>query len=384
MTSSRKNKRLNICEQTLSTLCLIKNAMLGNFTALMNESQALEVVQSGKFNGFVTPFAFIFAPIDLEVLKPQANETIELFLDGNLVGEIEVNSVFSMREEFCKNIFTAGEVSCEFGKIAISGEFKLFYDEVSKAKALITQTIAEQNAQKITAVMLTADPLNRAHERIIRMSIDKADLVVIFLLQTHAEHCLGFDLRMRTLEHFIKNYLPQNRVALMPLRTTHLFSAHKHPSLEIIAAHQIGAKKLVVGQNHNGIGIFYDHNQVYSIFDEHAKALGMHIVVLPELVYCNECKTLVSTKTCPHGAHHHIKYHPDTIKSLLFSGLVPPAILMRAEISALILSELFPKRFSNIQWLCDELFANSGLLERRTERDFYEELMKLYQTSSLT
>ena len=108
------------------------------------------------------------------------------------------------------------------------------------------------------------------------------------------------------------------------------------------------------------------------------------MIVLPELVYCNKCKTLVSTKSCPHGQHHQIKYHPDVIKELLFNGIMPPAILVRPEISALILSKLYVNRFKDIQKLCDDLFVNSGLLENKTDRDFYEELMKLYQTSSLT
>ena len=112
--------------------------------------------------------------------------------------------------------------------------------------------------------------------------------------------------------------------------------------------------------------------------------LNLDVIVLPELVYCNKCKTLVSTKSCPHGQHHQIKYHPDVIKELLFNGIMPPAILVRPEISALILSKLYVNRFKDIQKLCDDLLVNSGLLENKTDRDFYEELMKLYQTSSLT
>ena len=105
---------------------------------------------------------------------------------------------------------------------------------------------------------------------------------------------------------------------------------------------------------------------------------------MPELVYCNQCRTIVSIKTCPHGQHHHIKYKSDTLKELLFSGILPPAILMRKEISAMILSTLFPNRFENFQKICNDLFPNVGLLEDRTQNDFYLDLMSLYQTTSLT
>lgn len=43
----------------------------------------------------------------------------------------------------------------------------------------------------------------------------------------------------------------------------------------------------------------------------------MKILVMPEFVYCNECSTIVSSKTCPHGAHHHVKYNSDVMIELL-------------------------------------------------------------------
>ncbi|MBD3807728.1 MAG: sulfate adenylyltransferase, partial [Epsilonproteobacteria bacterium] len=112
--------------------------------------------------------------------------------------------------------------------------------------------------------------------------------------------------------------------------------------------------------------------------------LGIDINMVEEYVYCNVCKTLVSNETCPHGAHHHIKYNSSAILKLLEHGVVPPTILVRKEVSAFILSKLFPNRFQNIQNLYYDLFPNSGLLEEQTNESFYTELINLYQTSSLT
>ena len=49
----------------------------------------------------------------------------------------------------------------------------------------------------------------------------------------------------------------------------------------------------------------------------------------------------------------------------------------------MILSELFPARFENLQKLYDELFPNGGILQSHDESEFYEQLMQLYQTSAL-
>lgn len=393
MTSPRKNSIL-INDEAFGALDLIENQIFSKFNRLMNEKEANEVYETGFLGGEPMPYAFVFAPQgkrNQETIKnAQKGEKIELInSSGEPVGHINVSGSFKFDEtKSAQNIFRANETESArqcCGKLAISGEVKIYGSALEKVKERIESIKKEQNAQKITAIMLTAEPFNRAHERLIRMTIDKADLVLLFLLKSHgADEVMSFALKKRVLEYFIQNYIPQNRLIIVPFENSSLFSSHLNPTLECIAAHRLGADKLVVGQNHAGIGMFYDHNVAHTVLERYKNDLNLEIVVLPELVYCNECKTLVSTKTCPHGQHHHIKYHAQTLKTLLLAGILPPAILMRRDISAMILSELFPNRFENIQKLCDELFPSNGLLEKQTEREFYEKLMKLYQTTSLS
>lgn len=393
MTSPRKNSIL-INDEAFGALDLIENQIFSKFNRLMNEKEANEVYETGFLGGEPMPYAFVFAPQgkrNQETIKnAQKGDKIELInSSGESVGHINVSGSFKFDEtKSAQNIFRANETESArqcCGKLAISGEIKIYGSALEKVKERIVTVKKEQNAQKITAIMLTAEPFNRAHERLIRMTIDKADLVLLFLLKSHgADEVMSFALKKRVLEYFIQNYIPQNRLIIVPFENSSLFSSHLNPTLECIAAHRLGADKLVVGQNHAGIGMFYDHNVAHTVLERYKNDLNLEIVVLPELVYCNECKTLVSTKTCPHGQHHHIKYHAQTLKTLLLAGILPPAILMRRDISAMILSELFPNRFENIQKLCDELFPSNGLLEKQTEREFYEKLMKLYQTTSLS
>jgi len=57
---------------------------------------------------------------------------------------------------------------------------------------------------------------------------------------------------------------------------------------------------------------------------------------------------------------------------------------MRKEISAFLLSRILPNRFKNLGKLYYDILPATGLLEEHSEQDFYLELMKLYQTTSLT
>ena len=56
----------------------------------------------------------------------------------------------------------------------------------------------------------------------------------------------------------------------------------------------------------------------------------------------------------------------------------------RSILSLLITGKLFPDRFKNLEKLYYDLLPVEGILEEHTEQDFYLELIKLHQTTSLT
>lgn len=389
---SQENKAIYISQDAYGTFVLIKNGILGKFTRLMDKSEAKSVRESGYLGGEPMPYSFTFAPNgevnQNAVASALPGDTLDLIKDGEKVGHIVVSSVFKV-EYPEHSIFRAKDIDVEqgeeLGELGVGGEFELYGDTLKEIKERISNLIKKNNFKKITAIMLTADPFHRLHERLIRLTIDKADLVVIFLVRTFGEDGrLSFDLRRKTVEYFVDRFIPKDRVIIIPFENTYLFSDHINPVLECIAAKNLGATKLVVGQNHAGIGMFYNENQANTVLDKYSSELNLDLIVMPEFVYCNECRTIVSVKTCPHGAHHHIKYHAHTLKELLFAGIMPPAILMRKEISAMILSELFPQRFKDLQRLYDDIFPNSGIIEKHDYEDFYSQLMNLYQTTSLT
>ena len=359
----------------------------------MDENEIDEVIQSGYLNKELIPYAYIFAPAGEENQKiaknAQFSQTLLLECEEKIVGKVIVTNNFRFKGYWkFFSIFEADASSSPndelIGSFCISGFIEIYEDKIALIKNKIQTLKKELNLKKVTSLMLCANPFHRVHERLIRLTIDKADFLIIFLLRSTRENRLNHALRKKTMEYFINNFLPKDKVLLIDLENTTLFSAHKNPELECIAAYNFGANKVIIGQNHGSIGMFFDDNQAHTIIDKIRKNFDIEILVMPEYVYCNECKTIVSVKTCPHGQHHHIKYHSPTIRTLLLNGVLPPPILMRKEISSIILSDLFPNRFENLQQIYDEIFPNAGILETHTYEDFYKELAKLYQTGSLT
>ncbi len=396
MESSRKNRELHLDQEAFSALQLVKAGLLSPVNKLMNKGDTLEVLKTGLINGKTFPFPFILSPsgkVNAEVLSTAAtDEQLELIVDRISVGHIIVEEIFEINpKERVRQIYGTDDLSHpgventfkRLGKYAISGNFEIEHSELDNNKKLIEEAKQRIGARHTTAIMMAANPLHRAHERLIRQTLDKTDLVVVFLLKPYNEKELIFETRKETLEYFITNFLPKNRVILVPLESSYIFAGYNEVLIDAIVAKNYGCSTLTIGQNHAGVGMYYDQNAHKTILD---KLVGINIGInmSAEYVYCNECRTLVSTNTCPHGHHHHISYHSESILELLRLGLLPPAVLMRKEISALILAKLFPDRFKNLEKLYYDILPITGLVEEHDEKDFYIELMKLYQTTSLT
>ncbi len=395
MALQKKNKQIHIDKHFLATLAFAKGGFLGPVDKFMNEEEAKEVNKSGYYKNSPMPFSFIFAPNgkrnQKNMKKAKKGQIFDLVCENEIVGFLETEGVHKVNKiNRVKNIhgiydesnLKVQKILNAVGEYALSGRFDVNYQRPLQDKRRIEEAIERLNAKKITGLVLGVKPFNRAHERLIRNSLEDADLLVIFLAKPYEIDGLSFGLREKILRYFVEKYLTKDKVIIVPFENTYVFS-DSNITLQSIVASNFGCNKFIIGRNHEGIEMYYDHNQPHSSLDRYKNDLPLEIVIAPEYVFCNNCKTLVSTNTCPHGSHHHIKYNGESLKELLLAGILPPALFIRRDISAMMMSELFPDRFKNIQSLYDNLFPNLGLLVEHSEKDFYEELMKLHQTTSM-
>lgn len=396
MASSRKNRALYLDREAVSALVLLKAGILTPVAELMNEHQSKEVLNTGMYDGKTFPFPLILSPngkINETILTTaQKGEMLDLICENTLIGELCVDEVYEIDpHERLRQIYGTEDLSHpgvnatykRLGKYAICGPYTIDLTHVEMIRSAITEAKEQIGAQHTTAIFMAANPLHRAHERLIRQSLERTDLIVIFLLKPYHNSNLTYELRHQTIDYFIENYLPRNRVIVVPLESSYIFAGSNEVIIDAIVAKNYGCDRLMIGQNHAGIGMYYDRNANKSIIDR-LVGIDIEVGIASEYVYCNQCKTLVSVQTCPHGHHHHISYHAESILELMQQGLLPPAVLVRKEISAMIVSSLYPNRFKNLAKLYYDIMPINGLLEEHSEKDFYIELMNLYQTTSLT
>lgn len=396
MTSPRKNKTLFIDKEAASALELVSESLLLPVTKLMGKEESKDVLKTGLIGNKTFPFPFILAPSgkrnEETLCSVKKGEELTLICEGEEFALLTVDESFQIEpKERVKQIYGTDDLSHpgvmttikRIGNWAISGDFTIFKRTKDKNKLKIQEAKNRIDARHTTSLMMAANPLHRGHERLIRQTLESTDLLVIFLLKPYNNENIAYDIRKEALEYYITNFLPKNRVIIIPLENSYIFAGYNEIIIDAIVAKNYGCDRLTIGRNHAGLGMFYDCNSNKSIIDK-VIGIDIEIEVASEYVYCDQCTTLVSKNTCPHGQHHQISYHADSILQLLEVGILPPAVLMRKEISAFLLSKLHPNRFANLEKLYYDTLATKGLLEEHTEKDFYLELMKLYQTTSLT
>ncbi len=397
MDSTRKNRRIVIDSQALATLSFAQEGIFKPVDKLMNKEEAIEVDNTRCYKGKPFPFPFILAPSgekNEEVISSvQKGETIDIVVDRKVRGTITADGFFEIDrrkriEQIFGNYDTQNPATRAFlnrlGKYSIYGKYNIDYDGIKNVKKQIKEAIKSSGAKSVAAIMMDARPFHRAHERLLRITLERTDLVVVFLSKHHKKtDKISYEVKYDILKYAIDNYLPKNRVLVVPFESTYLFAGYNDAILDCICANNFGCNKFIIGNNHTGIGLYYDKNEIKSILSKY-ESLDIEIEVISKFVYCQDCKTLVNTSTCPHGSHRHIKYNSKALRRFFRVGILPPAVLMRTDISSKYMSACMPNRFENINALYDDIFPNSGLLENHTEEDFYLNLMKLHQTTSLT
>lgn len=368
------------------------HGLLKPVTTLMNKDECDELEATGLFHGLSLPFPFILAPNgkrNIETLKDaQTGEMLDLLCEGQFCGQLCVSEVFRIDKESRFRSIMGGDLTSrrartiyqQMGHYAIAGDYSLeplsYYANIA---GLIEERKKALNAEYISAFILQANPLHRVHERIMRLCYDTCDLLVLFILKPIEDNGLiPFDLRLQILQFTIKNYFSDDRLLIIPIDDVCFFNGSNRVILDAIIMQNLGCNRFIIGRNYMGLSLFYANNKTHTIFDE-LKGIHLDVQILSEYVYCKQCGTIVSLTSCPHGAHHHIRYHTKSLLELFNLGIPPPTILVRKEISSMILARLYPHRYRRVEQLYREIIPSTGLLDEYNDSSFYGDFLSLYQ-----
>ncbi|PAF46791.1 sulfate adenylyltransferase [Helicobacter sp. 12S02634-8] len=391
MASPEKNK-LFIDKEALAALSLAQEGLLYPVTTLMDQKEMEAVNQSGLYQNQTFPCPFLLSPNGKRnqhiLSQVKKGEVLDIVSEGKLVGSITASETYQIDKLQRLEKIMGGDLSTteaattlqRLGDYAISGEYQVEFEDIKQAKKILEEKIALLGAKKITGVMMSANPIHIAHERMLREELAQCDLLVIFLLKPYKKDSISYHLREKCMQYIANHFLIKDKICIIALDDTYLFAGQNKMILYAIVAKNYGCTKLIVGQNTANLSVYYADNTIHSVFDR-LQGVDIETKIISEYVYCSLCKTLVSKSTCPHGHHHHTNYNAESILELLKLGIPPPSILVRDQIAAMILSYLYPNRFSNLKRLYYDLVPSDGILHSQNEEEFYIQLMRLYQNS---
>lgn len=384
------NKQLFIDTEALSTLAMAKLGLFAPAKKLMNAQEHEHVQEKKIYKNIFFPFSFILNPggkRNQKVIKnAQKNEHIDFVCNGQKVGQIIIEGTFKLdMQKRIESFFGTNDTSVKevasnlgrFGAWAAFGEYEIYHAQIQKDFSMVTKLIKNEAPPRISGMIMSAKPLHRAHEALIRDVLQTCDLLIIFILKQHkTPEYIPFEVRKKSLEFFINNYIIKHRVIIVELEDSYIFSGINKIFLHRLVLKNYGCTKMIVGANYAGLGLHYAQNKPLTSLDE-IHLDGINLERYSEKAYCNVCKALVDTDTCAHGHHHHISYNSQAILELFNAGLIVPSILVREEIAAMILEAKYAQKIQNMFY---GLTPNKGFVDEIKMQDLYKEIIKLYKT----
>ncbi len=142
---------------------------------------------------------------------------------------------------------------------------------------------------------------------------------------------------IKAYEILIDNYYPKESVMFVTLHTEMRYAGPKEAILHAIMRKNFGCSHFIVGRDHAGVGNYYHPFAAQEIFKNYPD-LEIKPVFFPAFFYCKICMGHVSEKTCPHDAQHRLDLSGTMLRKMVTNGERPSELLMRPEISELILN----------------------------------------------
>ncbi|APD09914.1 MULTISPECIES: sulfate adenylyltransferase [Thermus] len=271
-------------------------------------------------------------------------ETLALVHGGERVALLHVQDVYALDlRQLAKQVFgTESEAHPGVARLYAKGPYALGGRvEVLKPRARgpLEKTPEEVRAlfrawgwRRVVAFQTRNAP-HRAHEYLIRLGLELADGVLIHpILGAKKADDFPTEVIVQAYEALIRDFLPQNRVALLGLATPMRYAGPKEAVFHALVRKNFGATHFLVGRDHAGVGDFYDPYAAHRIFDE-LPPLGIEIVRVGAIFHCPLCGGIASERTCPE-AHREkrLSISMTKVRSLLREGKTPPPELVRPEL----------------------------------------------------
>jgi len=319
-------------------------------TGFMNESEFRSVCDTmclPSGDPFTIP---VVLDVDAEIVR-RAGEasTIELMFDGQKVGEVVPESVYTCdKEAVAKQIFGFNDKAhpgvqrfFRLGDWLIGGKTTFLRRvelEISKYELTPAETRERFQALgwKTIVGFQTRNVPHRAHEYLQRVALEHVDgLFIQPLIGQKKAGDYAPEAIMAGYTCLVSDFYPNDRVILGVLSTSMRYAGPREAVFHALIRRNYGCTHFIVGRDHAGVGNYYGKYEAQDLLRRFEGKLGIKIMYLHGPFHCEICGGIVTEHTCSHyrGTPSRITEISGTrIRKILSGGERPDERFFRLEV----------------------------------------------------
>ena len=222
----------------------------------------------------------------------------------------------------------AGRVTC-----LSEGDYPKKYPELyirpAQARAMF-----QENGWSAVAAFQTRNPMQRAHEHLVKIAIEVTDGVFIHqVLGKLKPGDIPAEVRTDAIQAMIDNYFVEGTVIQAGYPIEMRYAGPREALLHALIRQNYGCSHLIVGRDHAGVGDYYGPFDAHHIFDTlWDGALKTRALKIDITFFCNKCFGMATGKTCPHDDADRIHISGTQQRAMLEEGAPVPPEFGRPEV----------------------------------------------------
>jgi sulfate adenylyltransferase len=227
------------------------------------------------------------------------------------------------------------------GDVLVGGDVDVV--QAADADDVLTpaQTRAELSRRGWATVVAfqTRNPIHRAHEYLTKVALEQIDGLLLHPLSgATKDDDVPLDVRVDCYRVLLAKYYPQGRTLLSLFPATMRYAGPREAIYHGLVRRNYGCSHFIIGRDAAGVGNYYGTYDAQVLYDElgGAARLGFTALKFEHSFYCNACRGMASTRTCPHGAEDRLVLSGTRVREMLTRGEELPAEFTRPEVAEVL------------------------------------------------
>lgn len=338
--------KIQIDEQTLITLSLLKIGILSPLDSFQGYEEAMEISREGRMeNGLVWSMPVLLPVTDEESYTFSEGDETTLHFSDKLVALMKIEEKFSLDiYEYCNRIFGTTstdhpgvKATLQKGNKFVSGHIKginiynTHFSTMQPDPDKLRELFNKKGFKTVTAFQ-TRNPPHRGHEFLHKYSLLSTDALFINpVLGPKKSGDFSDQEIFQSYQVYLDKYLPKQRTILLPLIYAMQYAGPREAIMHMIMRKNLGCTHFVIGRDHAGVGSFYGPyaaRDYVSTFTD----IGIEPVFLKEAYYCKACTEISNDDICPHDDSQKSHFSGTKIRDAFLHKREPYPYEMRGEI----------------------------------------------------